>query len=75
MTTQDAALQEALDRVEAGADLMIEGGSAASHRLLGRVADGLRATCSVVEVAAPAQGLGVSALMAQLSGRPGLRRA
>lgn len=70
MTGNDGALERLLDQVGAGTDCLVEGTPAASRGLFARAAAAAADRAEVISVVSPLGELGLSALIAQVSGRP-----
>ena len=70
MTGNDGALGRLLDQVGAGTDCVVEGTPAASRGLFARAAAAAADRAEIISVVSPLGELGLSALIAQVSGRP-----
>lgn len=70
MTEYDGALGRLLAQVGAGTDCLVEGTPAASRSLFARAAAVLAERADVITVVSPLGELGLSSLIAQISGRP-----
>lgn len=70
MTANDGALGRLLAQVDAGTDCLIEGTRGASQKLFARAAAALACRADVIVVPSPLGELGLSSLIAQISGRP-----
>ena len=70
MTANDGALGRLVAQVGAGTDCLVEGAPAAALGLFARAAVALAASAEVIVVSSPLVELGLSSLIAQVSGRP-----
>ena len=70
MTRNDGALGQLSAQVGAGTDCLVEGSPAAAQALFARAAVALAVSAEVIVVASPLGELGLSSLIAQVSGRP-----
>lgn len=70
MTGNDGALGRLLDQVRAGTDCLVEGMPGASRGLFARAAAAAAGWAEIISVVSPSGELGLSALIAQVSGQP-----